>query len=65
MHSVTIKSDKPLVVIPADEYEGMKETIVLLSNNRELPRELEEERQSILKGEFTTWSEFKKKHKVK
>ena len=65
MHSVTIKSDKPVVVISADEYESMKETIALLSSNAELPKELEEEKQSIARGEFITWSEFKKKYKVK
>jgi hypothetical protein len=27
MTTIKIESDKPVVVIPIDEYEGMKETI--------------------------------------
>ena len=32
MPTLTIKSDKPVVVIPADEYESLLETIEILSN---------------------------------
>lgn len=49
MATITIKSDKPVVLIPIDailsvikrsedEYESMKETIELLSNNPDLPK---------------------------
>ncbi len=65
MHSVTIKSDKPLVVIRAEEYESMKETLELLSANPNLKQELEEEQRSIAKGKSITWAEFKNKYKVK
>ncbi len=65
MHSVTIKSDKPVVVISAEEYESMKETLELLAADCNLPTELEQERKRIARGDFVTWSEFKKKHKVK
>ena len=65
MHTLTIKSDKPLVVIPADEYESMKETLELLAANPNLPAELADIRRNIAKGNFITWKEFKKKYKVK
>ncbi len=65
MHSITIRSDKPLVVIPADEYESMKETLELLATNPSLPDELNEERRNVAKGNFITWSGFRTKYKVK
>ncbi len=65
MHSITIKSDKPMVVIPADEYESMKETLELLVANPDLPKQLSRERQNIAEGKFVPWKEFKKKHRVK
>ncbi|MBM4048344.1 MAG: hypothetical protein FJ279_24850 [Planctomycetes bacterium] len=65
MHTVTIKSDSPLVVIPAEEYESMKETLELLAGNPNLPEELEQERRSVAQGQFVTWAEFKKKHRAK
>ena len=65
MHTMTIKSDKPLVLIPADEYESMRETLELLAVNPDLPEELARQRQDIIQGDFMTWKEFKTKHKVK
>ena len=32
MPTITIKSDKPMILIPAEEYESMRETIEILSN---------------------------------
>ena len=34
MPTLTIKSDKPVVVIPAEEYESLRETIEILSDRR-------------------------------
>ena len=34
MPTLTIKSDKPVVVIPAEEYDALRETIEILSNRR-------------------------------
>jgi PHD/YefM family antitoxin component YafN of YafNO toxin-antitoxin module len=65
MHTLTIKSTKPLILIPVEEYEGMKETLALLAANPDLPKELREQRRRIAKGEGITWVEFKKKYKVK
>ena len=64
MHTVTIKSNKPLVVIPIKEYEGMKETIELLSRDPHLPKQLRAERKKMDKGDFVSLEDFKKKHRV-
>lgn len=62
MHRVTIKRDRPRVVIPVEEYESMKETLELLAGNPDLPEELAQERRRVAKGQFVTWAGFKKKH---
>ncbi|PIU68364.1 MAG: hypothetical protein COS84_01175 [Armatimonadetes bacterium CG07_land_8_20_14_0_80_40_9] len=65
MHTITIKSNKPIVAIPIDEYESMKETIELLSTNPSLLEELQKERVEIEKGNFISFDDFKKKYKVR
>lgn len=65
MQSITIKSDKPVVIIPIEQYESMKETIELLSSDPNLPKKLREERRKIEKGEYITFRDFKKKYKIK
>ncbi len=65
MHTFTIKSDKPMVVISTEEYESMKGTLELLTANPRLPQELAEQRREVAKGNYITWREFKRKHKVK
>ncbi len=65
MSTITIKSDKPMVIIPMEEYENMKETIELLSENPSLIRELKEEREEIEKGNFISLEDFKKKYQVR
>ena len=62
---MTIKRDKPMVLIPIDENESMKETIELLLGNPNLPRKLREERKKIEKGEYITFESLKKKYKIK
>ena len=54
-----------MVVISTEEYESMKETLELLTANPRLPQELEEQRRAVVKGDYVTWREFKKNHKVK
>jgi|GEM_PF-887532 len=34
MPTLTIKSDKPMVLVPKDEYDALQETIEILSNRR-------------------------------
>jgi PHD/YefM family antitoxin component YafN of YafNO toxin-antitoxin module len=65
MHTITIKSDKPKVLISLEEYENLKETVELLSNNPKLAQELKKEREKIEKGEFVIFEDFKKKYKIK
>lgn len=54
-----------MVIISLDEYEGMKETIQLLTKNPNLPRELRKERKKMERGDFISFEDFKKKYKVK
>jgi PHD/YefM family antitoxin component YafN of YafNO toxin-antitoxin module len=65
MDTITIKSNKPMVIISLEEYEGLKESIRLLTQNPNLPKELREERKKIERGEFVSFEDFKKKYKVK
>jgi PHD/YefM family antitoxin component YafN of YafNO toxin-antitoxin module len=65
MDTITLKSNKPMVIISLEEYEGMKETIELLTQNPDLPKALKEERKKIERGDYITFEEFKKKYKVK
>jgi len=60
MNKIKIESDKPVVVIPIDEYEGMKETIEILSCNPDIATELKKERSSIEKGDFISFEDYKK-----
>jgi PHD/YefM family antitoxin component YafN of YafNO toxin-antitoxin module len=64
LRSVTIKGDKPLVVISAEQYESMMETIELLSINPDLAEELKAERRRMDKGEYITLSDYKKKYRT-
>jgi len=59
MPTLTIKSDKPVVVIPADEYESLLETIEILSNP-ELVKDIEEARKALREGRTISWDKFKK-----
>lgn len=65
LHTITIKGDKPMVVIRIEEYESMKETIELLSVNPDMLQELKEERRKMNEGDFISFEDFKKKYKIK
>ncbi len=65
MDTITIKTKKPMVIISLDEYEGMKETIQLLTKNPNLPRELKKERKKMERGDFISFEDFKKKYRIK
>jgi len=64
MQTITIRSDKPMVIIPIEEYEDMKETIELLSINPNLRLELTEEGKKIEEGDYITYEDFKEKYKI-
>ncbi len=61
MSTITIKSDKPMVLIPIEEYESMKETTEILQINPNIVRELRQEHESIEKGEYISFDEFKER----
>lgn len=63
MPNITIKSDKPLILISVEEYENMKETLELLALYPKLLDELKEERVRMDKGDFITLKDCKKKYK--
>jgi len=63
--TITIKSKKPLIVITAEEYEGMKETIELLSRNPRLADELKKEREEMDKGKYITLRDIKKRYRIR
>ena len=65
MDTITIKTSKPMVIISLKEYESMKETIQLLTENPNLPKELKKERKKIERGDYISFEDFKKKYKVK
>ncbi len=65
MQTITIRSDKPMVIIPIEEYEDMKETIELLSINPNLRLELTEEGKKIEEGDYITYEDFKEKYKIR
>ena len=54
-----------MVIISLEEYESLKETILLLAENPNLPKELKKERKKIEKGDYISFEDFKKKYKVK
>lgn len=47
-----------MAVIPLEEYEGLKETIELLTGNPNLLQELKEERKKIDKGNYISYENF-------
>ena len=65
MSTITIKSDKPMVVIPIEEYESMKETMDILEINPNIARELRKEHERIEKGEYISFDALKKKHGIR
>ncbi len=49
MPTLTIKSDKPVVVVPLDEYEALLETVEILSDPT-LKRDIERARKEFREG---------------
>ena len=65
MPTMTIKTSKPMVLIPVEEYESMKETMEILQINPNMASELRQEHERIEKGDYITLDEFKKKHGIR
>jgi PHD/YefM family antitoxin component YafN of YafNO toxin-antitoxin module len=54
-----IKPGQTLVVIPVEEYEGMKETIEILEENPNILKELKAAEKRHKKGKFVSLENFK------
>jgi len=49
---IKIEAEKPIVVLPLEEYEGLIETLEILSENPNIAAELKKEKSEFLKGNF-------------
>lgn len=58
-YTTTIKSEKPMVTIPLEDYESMQETIEILSN-KALMRDLRKAMQELRDGKTIPWEEVKR-----
>jgi PHD/YefM family antitoxin component YafN of YafNO toxin-antitoxin module len=65
MHTITIRSQKAMALIPLAEYESLKETVLLLSQHPKLAVELKKIRRQMDQGQAISLEDFKKKHKVR
>ncbi|MBN2542131.1 hypothetical protein JXI42_04635 [bacterium] len=61
MPTLNIKSDKPMVIIPLEQYESMMETLEILSENPEILKELKAEKNKIGQGKGISYKSFKNK----
>jgi len=59
MPTLTIKSDKPVVVVPLDEYQDLLDTLEILSDPT-LKRDVEKARREFREGRTVSWEKFKK-----
>jgi len=54
---------KPVVLVDADEYEGMKETLEILLEDPEIFKRLEKAEKEIKAGKAISWEKLK--HELK
>ena len=62
MPTLTIKSDKPMVLIPVEEYDSLRETIEILSNPA-LVRDIRRGLKDIEEGKTVKLSELRRKYR--
>ena len=62
MPTLTIKSDKPMVLIPVEEYDSLRETIEILSDKK-LMRAIEKGRKEFEEGKTVKLSELRRKYR--
>ena len=58
--ATTIKTDRPVVLVPVDEYERMRETIEILSNPETI-RTIRRGRKEFAEGKTVELEEFWRK----
>ncbi len=54
MPTLTIRSDKPMMLVAVDEYNSMRETIEILSDPA-LVREIRRARREFQEGKTVSW----------
>lgn len=54
--TIKIESEKPVVVLPLEDYEGLIETLEILSENPNVAYELRKEKKEFLKGNYVLYS---------
>lgn len=54
--TIKIESEKPFVVLPLEDYEGLIETLEILSENPNVADELRKEKKEFLKGNYVLYS---------
>ncbi len=57
MPTMTIKSDKPMVLVPVAEYNSMRETIEILSDAA-LVRDIRKARREFKEGKSVRWEDL-------
>ena len=57
MPTLTIKSDKPMVLVPVEEYNSMRETIEILSDPT-LVRDIRRARREFKEGKTVRWEDL-------
>jgi len=62
MPTLTVTSDKPVVVLDLEEYESLKETLEILSNQH-LMRSIEQGQKDYREGKTVKLSELRARHK--
>ena len=59
--TIKIESEKPFVVLPLKDYEGLVETLDILSTNPNISVELRKEKKEFLKGNYILYNKEKTK----
>jgi PHD/YefM family antitoxin component YafN of YafNO toxin-antitoxin module len=59
--TININSQKPMVLLPLEDYEALVETIEILTENPKIVNELKKEKENFLKGKFFIYNSNNKK----
>ena len=59
MPTITIKSDKKMILISSEEYDSMREALEILSNP-DLVKDIEEARKAFREGRTVSWDEVRR-----
>lgn len=59
--TININSQKPMVLLPLEDYEALVETIEILTENPKIVNELKKEKENFLKGKYFIYNSSNKK----